>query len=354
MNIALQRLINQRITGQQFDDPAKTVAWMGAMQAQDYGQALWAIGLRTRGSTRSTIEAAIADGKILRTWPMRGTIHFVPAEDAAWMVGLTAPKIIAADGRRMAQLELTDEIIKKSGQILHDALRGKKPLTRPAVLQTLQDAGISTANQRSYHILWRLALAGHICIGPMEGKQQTFVWLDDWAPRQTTLTREEGLAELARRYFQSHGPATLQDFSTWSSQNLTDSKQAVNAIRPELTAFNSENREYLLHKDAAKEVGHAQPLLLPGFDEYILGYKDRRDVLHADHAAKIVPGGNGVFYPMIIADGQVMGTWKRTIKPKVIDVNIQPFVKFSAAMHKQIQTELRHYEEFMNLPVRLI
>ncbi len=113
MNIAYQRLASQRISGARFDKPEEVVRWMGAMQAQDYGQALWAIGLRTRGATVADIEQAIADRKIVRTWPMRGTIHFVPAEDAQWMLKLGAARMLAADSRRQEQLELDDAIMER-------------------------------------------------------------------------------------------------------------------------------------------------------------------------------------------------------------------------------------------------
>lgn len=351
MDIALQRLRGQQIDGSRFADPAALVTWMGAVQAQDYGQSLWAIGLRTRGATRHTVETAIESGHILRTWPMRGTVHFVPAQDAAWMLGLSAPRLARTDKRRMDSLNLTEAALDKSANVLHDALKGSPPLARQLVLQKLNDAGVATDGQRGYHILWRLALAGLICIGPTRGKQQTFAWLADWAPTQRKLEGEEALAELARRYIRSHGPAAIQDFATWSGQNLTNSRRAFAAIETELATHTQEGRQYFYVKDLVAPAAPGSVHLLAGFDEYLLGYKDRRDVLHADHANKIVPGGNGIFLPMIIVDGQIVGTWKRTMKPKAIDVTIETFVTLSPAVHQKIHAELDRYSAFMELPL---
>ncbi|GCE21562.1 hypothetical protein KDK_53620 [Dictyobacter kobayashii] len=157
MDIAQQRLVNQRINGERFKQPAEVVRWMGALQAQDYQAALWAIGLRTQAATLTDVEQAIADRKILRTWPMRGTLHFVPAEDAKWMLALSATRLLTRDKRRQEQLELDASIIERTRQLFYDALQGGKRLTRPAMMQLLEDSGISTKGQRGYHLLWYLS-----------------------------------------------------------------------------------------------------------------------------------------------------------------------------------------------------
>ena len=215
-SLVLHRLANQHITGPGFEHPEQALRWMGAIQAQDYAQAVWAIGLRSESATLVDVEQAIAEKKIVRTWPMRGTIHFVPAEDVKWMLQLSAPRMLAGVRGRQAQLGLDPAVLERSRQIFYDALHGGRRLTRAEMLATLERAGIPTQSQRGYHILWYAAQTGLICMGPMHKKAQTFVLLDEWVPGSRDLPREEALGELARRYFSSHGPATLRDFARWA------------------------------------------------------------------------------------------------------------------------------------------
>jgi hypothetical protein len=345
-------LLNQRIAGAQFQTPAEVVRWMGAMQAQDYHQALWAIGLRMQAATVAQVEQAIAEGQILRTWPMRGTIHFVPPDDAQWMLTLCASRMLAADARRMRQLDLTLEIIKRCQAVFGDALSGGKRLTRAEMLTLLENDGISTAGQRGYHILWYLAQSGVICLGPMDDKQQTFVLLDEWAPHARDLPREEALAELTRRFFTSHGPATLADFARWSGLTLTDTKAGVRMNSDALIATDIDGTDYWLSREQTAQAldAAAGVYLLPGFDEYVLGYKDRSAVLAAEHAQKIVPGNNGIFFPTVVIDGQIVGVWKRTLKRKGVDLAFEPVTTFGE-QEVQVVAAAHEYSDFLELPL---
>lgn len=353
MEIARQRLVNQRIDGEKFARPEEVVRWMGALQAQDYAQSLWAIGLRMQSATVADIEQAIADRKIVRTWPMRGTLHFVPAEDAKWMLRLTAARILAGDKRRLEQLELDAHTIERAKELLHDALEGGKRLTRTEVMRLWEDAGISTKGQRGYHLLWHSAQTGLICLGPIEEKQQTFVLLDEWVPSSRELSRDEALAELAKRYFVSHGPATAPDFAGWAGLTLTDARAGLEEAKSGLVAERIEDLEYVqAAADAPGEKANmpASAHLLPGFDEYLLGYKDRSAVLATEHAPYIVPGGNGVFLPMIVVAGQVAGTWKRTLRKNALDVVLKPFAHVGDAQERVIAAATC-YSNFLGVPL---
>jgi hypothetical protein len=355
IDIAVMRLAAQRLTSRQFDKPADTVRWMGAMQAQDYGQAVWGVGVRTSSATLESVEAAIEAGEILRTWPMRGTIHFVPAGDAQWMLQLGAARKIAADTRRMGQLDLDDKIIERCGVILQAALQGGKSLSRPDALQTLEDKGIGTKNGRGYHILWRLSQSGLLCIGPTRAKQQTFVILDEWAPpNKHDVSREEALAMLAERYFRSHGPATIQDFAWWSGLNQGDCKKGVQGAGSTLTSTIIAGKEYWhgvgLTKllDEAAIAAARQTFLLPAFDEYFLGYKDRSDVMDLAHAEKVVPGGNGVIKPTIVSGGQIIGVWQRKINKKTVGITAESFLP-AVELTNAIQPASQSYARFQNV-----
>jgi hypothetical protein len=349
--IAAWRLLGQRIGAARFEKPEDVVRWMGALQAQDYGQALWAVGLRMRTATVVDIEQAIADRTIIRTWPMRGTIHFVPAEDAKWMLQLGAARRLATDGHRMAQLELDAAIMGRCGQLCYDALHSGRQLSRPELLQLLEQAGISTSGQRGYHILWYLAQSGLICLGPMQGKQQTFVLLDEWAPHARELPRAEALAELARRYFASHAPATLHDFAWWSGLTVGDARAGLEAAKPGLIAEKLNEVEYWMPSVALGETPDPSGVhLLPSFDEYLLGYRDRSAVLAAEHAQKVVPGSNGMFQPIIVVDGQVVGIWKRVVKKSAVAITFHPFAQFDSA-DERVTAASERYSAFLGLPL---
>jgi hypothetical protein len=362
-DIARLRLLNQHIAGPRFSQPAEVVRWMGALQAQDYQQALWAIGLRTGSATATTIEDAIAQREIVRTWPMRGTLHFVAAEHVRWMLALLAPRQLATDGRRQQQLELDASLLERCGRLFRDALQGGGRLTRRDMMRLLEDAQISTTGQRGYHILWYLAQTGLICLGPMQGSEQTFVLLEEWAPASPPLSREAALATLARCYFASHGPATIDDFAGWSGLTRADARAGLESAQPDLVSERKDGKDYWLAQDALDHQldrdGHdtAGVYLLPGFDEYLLGYKDRGAVLAAEHANNVCPGGNGVFFPMIVLGGQVVGTWKRAIKRTAkgsgVALTLSPFAQLGAS-HKSISSAARRFSDFLELPLTAI
>lgn len=317
---------------------------MGAIQAQDYGQAVWAIASRLKNGTIQDVERDIQDGKILRTWPMRGTIHFVPAEDAVWMVELTGKRMLVADRRRQDQLDLNQAIIDRCGSLLQTALKGRKLMSRPDVMDLFESNSISTKGQRGYHILWALAHVGLICIGPMMGKQQSIVLLREWVPNSLVLSHEDSMALLAKRYIQSHGPVTIRDFATWTKFNLSEARQAFELAKG-VECVDIDGVQYW----QSKVVPNGKPkriYYLAAFDEYFLGYKDRSAIIHADHFQKVVPGNNGVFSPLLVVDGQAAGTWRRTIKKRGVDVEVTTFEPLQVAA-KELEDALLPYEHFL-------
>lgn len=322
------------------------------MQAQDYAGAKWSIGLRLPSMTEVAVEQAIANRQIIRTWPMRGTLHFVPTADARWMLDLTTPRIIAGAATRQARLELSGDILQKSADVFVTALQEHKALTRKDMMIALEQNGISTKNQRGYHLLWWAAQKGFICIGPLQGKQPTFVLLDDWAPPSNMLTRDAALAELAKRYFTSHGPATLRDFRWWSGLTAIDARTALAMIQADFDSAVVAGNEYWFPPNLSHD-GDSSVHLLPGFDEYLLGYTDRSAVLAVEHAAKIIPGNNGMFMPTIIIDGQIVGIWKRTITKRAVVIQLTAFEALKPTDYTKIAAIAARYGEYLGLPVDL-
>ena len=254
----------------------EVATWFGAMQAQDAASGLWSLGVRVAGSTKSDIDAAFESAEVIRTWPMRGTIHIVPAQDARWMLALTGPRALSGSHARRQQLGLTPPDLDLAVEVLGSALASGR-LTRAGALGALQDAGIDTSGQRGYHLLWYASQIGVTCIGPMAGKEQTFVLLDQWAPDQVALSPDDALVELAHRYFRSHGPATVRDFAGWTGLTLTAARVAVAGNDGRLVAAALEDDECWLTTDMQTAIhdgaaDHPLPAVaLPGFDEFILG-----------------------------------------------------------------------------------
>ena len=308
---------NQQLTMPGFRSAADVVRWFGAIQSQDLASSLYAIGLRTRDASQATVEHAIAARSIVRTWPMRRTIHCVPAEDARWMVHLLAPRRIARMAVYYRRLEITNHDLDRAGKVLHSALAGGNQLSRPEVYRELNAAGIATDGpagiSRGLHFIVHWAQMGLICMASRKGKQPTFALLDEWVPRSRELSGDEAYAELATRYFQSHGPATVADFAWWSGLTMPEAKRFLCLIVNSLKSFSIDGTDYWLTREHSDAPATPWPvLLLPAFDEYTVGYADRS-------AAADAPTLKTVNYGLmanILINGRIAGIWKRAISAK--------------------------------------
>jgi hypothetical protein len=306
--IARLRLAAQHAGTASPDTPADVVRRLGAVQAQDYRGGLWAVGLRTTGATEASVEQALAGKSIVRSWPMRGTLHFTAAEDLRWMLAHLAPRSIAGSAGRFRQLGLEAEHLHRSRRIIERGLAGGRRMTRPELFNLLERKGVSASGQRGIHILWMLAHEGVLCFGPPRGRQQTFVLLDEWLPASEPLSRPEALAEIARRFFSGHGPATVRDLAWWAGLTLADAVEglASSASRLARERFNGEDFW-------GPEAGFPAPskppaaLLLPPFDEFLVAYRDRSAALDPVDAERL----RSLLSPTIVVKGRVVGTWKK-------------------------------------------
>lgn len=349
-DIVRYRLLNQGIAEIKSEQPGQIVFRLGAVQAQDYPGTLWALGLRTLGATQVDIEQAIIDRKIIRTWPMRGTLHFVAATDIRWMLPLLTPRIVAGSASRHRQLGLDEAVFARSKDLFVEALQGGQLLPRPEIYELLERNNISAAGQRGIHIISRLAQEGLICFGPHSNKQPTFALLDEWVPAAKILERDEALAELAKRYFRGHGPATLQDFVWWSGLRVADARLGLEMVKTQFEQEVVEGQTYWLPPDIADLPSQASSIyLLPGFDEYLLGYTNRSAALDPLYSQKIVPGNNGMFMPTIVSNGRIVGTWKRTFKKDRVIIKPEPFNPLSQIEKSGLEMAAERYGRFMNL-----
>lgn len=352
--IAGRRLIGQMIAQPEHERPEAVVAALGAVQAQDYLGSLWAVGLRTPGATEPAIERALAERKIIRTWPMRGTIHLVAADDVRWMQELLAPRVVQRTAGRRAQLEIDEPTVAASAALLSQALAGGRQLARGAIYELLEQAGIATANSRGLHILGRLAHDRLLCFGARAGKQPTFALLEEWAPGARSLPRDEALATLALRYFSGHGPATLADLMWWSGLTTKEANAGLADVAAQLGREQAGGQTYYFAQGAraaAPEPGEA--FLLPPFDEFLVGYRDRSAVIDAAGMGRVAPGGNGIFHPIIVLGGRVVGLWRRELKRDRVILSFSPFESFDSAQLAAVAAAGERYGQFLGLPATI-
>lgn len=347
--IAARRLFAQHLARPTFAQPDDVVRWFGAVQGQEYPASLWALGLRMGKATEASVAHALTERRIVRTWPMRGTLHYVAAEDVRWMVALLTPRVRAQHTHRLRQLELDETDMARSRKVIGRALEGGRARTRADLLAEFEVAGISPEGQRGFHILGQLAMEGLICYGPRAGKEQTFVLVEEWLPPARFLAGEEALAEVARRYFTSHGPATVQDFVWWSGLTVKEARQALDLAKPHLVEERDGETSYWLAPEVAG-VSDIPPMayLLPMYDEYTVAYKDRSAVLSAEDAAR-PDAGNGIFRPPIVIGGQIVGTWTRTLRKTTVVVKPRLFRALSEEESEALNVATERYAAFLGL-----
>jgi hypothetical protein len=352
-DIAVRRLYSQQLEQARFQTPVEAVAWSGAVQAQEYAGATWSLGLRLPGVKAEVIEQAFNEGEILRTHLMRPTWHFVAAADIHWILALTAPRVHAANAHYYRQLGLDEPVFRRSNAALARALEGGRQLTRRELAAALAEAGMPAEGMRLTYLVMRAELDGVICSGARRGKQFTYALLAERAPQARILEREEALAELTRRYFTSHGPATVQDFSWWSGLTIADGKTGLAMVQSGLLQEQIDGQVYWSSADLPPMEAARRAFLLPTYDEMIIGYKDRS--AYFDGPRPEIRGRieQLVFDSMILLEGQIAGTWKRTLGKGAAVIETAPLRTFTAGESEAIAAAARRYGEFFGLLVTL-
>ncbi len=354
--IALLRLDSQHIAGSEFSSPKSLVAWMGAMQAQDFPMAKWSIGVRLPGATEKLVASAIDGGDILRTHLLRPTWHFVSPDDIYWLLDLTAPQIKSGQKSRDRVLELTDTVYSTSNRIIEKELSARGQLSREELLLALNRAGLATDQNRSAHLLMRAELDKIICSGATLRGKPSYALLAERVPKPKLKTREEALSELAGRYFTSRGPVTLQDFMWWSGLAAKDARQALESVKSQLDSFTVDDREYWASKGSTPPRStERQVNLLPLYDEFLVSYADRSAAISPaleQHMKEI--SNYGVFRPIIVIDGLVVGIWKRTLKKDTMLVEIQLFSAAGKSDLTLIESASAGFARFWGAKLELI
>ena len=326
--IATIRLHSQQLTDPVFDNPKELVAYMGAMQAQEYTMAKWAIGIRLKDGRLSAVDEALWKGEIIRTHVMRPTWHFVAAEDIRWMLKLSAKHILSANDSyaKGRDLDISTEIYNKANDLLVKTLEGNRHQTKQELTDAFSQAGFETDNHQINRFLLRAEVEGLICNGIDQGNKATYALLDERVPTVQDISKEEALCRLARSYFRSHSPATLADFVWWSGLSITEARQAIGSIGQELIADRFEDQKMYVHIDCKESKPEDVFHLLPSFDEYLISYKVRTDVLKAEYHSKAFNRW-GIFYPVILHNGHIVGNWNKAVKKKELVIETDYFEK---------------------------
>jgi hypothetical protein len=352
-HIVRARLRAQLLVGGGLKKPEDVVRWMGAVQAQEYTEAKWALAMRMRRASDAIVERALTSGAILRTHVLRPTWHFVTAADIRWMLALTGPRVSAAMSSYNRRLELDASVFRDSQRAMSAALRGGAQLTRQELKAVLHRARIHADGvQRLAHIVMQAELDGVICSGARRGRQFTYALLDERVPAAPAFSRDHALTELTRRYFTSHGPAQLQDFVWWSGLTAADARAGLEMVASALASEIVDGRRYWFSSSirAIRSRSHVG-VVLPLYDEYLIAYKDRSAVLDPGQWNPLVT--REPFMAPIVVDGQVVGGWKRTIKKNRVDISLTPFVRLAAPARRAIADAAYAYAQFFGLDVVL-
>ena len=346
------RLRNQYITRDGHRRPEDVVAWFGAVQAQEYEPAKWGVGLRMPGGTvNPDIEAAFEQGRILRTHVMRPTWHFVAAPDIRWMMELTGARIQRTMSHYCRRLELDTRTLARGLRIIERSLQDRQYLTRPELAGRLQRAKIAVPGNRLAMIVMHAELEAVICSGPRRGKEFTYALIAERAPRARNLTPDEALGELSRRYFRSHGPATIRDFVWWSGLTTGDAKRGLEINRATRQDFGG--RTYWSLEPSSTDSTREQLVhLLPIYDEYLIAYRDREVV---PHGPSVIPAGRTpvTFQHALVIAGQVAGTWRTTRGPRALSLQAALLRSLKPRERRALAETIGHYERFQGVPVKL-
>ncbi|WP_437826344.1 winged helix DNA-binding domain-containing protein [Sorangium sp. So ce1153] len=352
LDIIRQRLHNERLAGRPCERPEDVVRWLCAVQAQDYAGAKWAIAQRTTDVTDAALDRLFNDGKILRTHVLRPTWHLVTPQDIRWMLGLTAPRVNAANAYQYRQLELDDAVFARSNDALVKALQGGAQLTRTEIARAYEEAGIRASGLRLAYLLMRAELDAIVCSGPLRGKQFTYALLDERAPRAKELRYDEALAELARRYLASHGPALVKDFAWWSGLTLKEARAGIETAKAHLQheAVGGKVYWFAAGQAACGEIETPLVHLLPNYDEYVIAYKDHSATLDPALSSR---GGDALMAHLVVLDGRVVGGWRRAIQRKAGTVTMNLPLRLKKSEKAALQRAVERYGRFLGVPVAI-
>jgi hypothetical protein len=343
------RLRAQRLITPPFQTSQETVRWFGAVQAQDYGGAKWAVAQRTVGATNRSLDADFQDGAFLRTHVMRPTWHFVAPEDIRWLLRLTGPRVHAANASLYRKLELDGALFRRAHKLLRKSLADGNHQTRAEISVMLKQNAIDVTGIRLAYLLIHAELEGLICSGGLSGKQFTYALLDERVRGADRFNHDEALRELTLRFFTSHGPATARDYSWWSGLTVSSVKLGMESAKSRLRREVIDGKTYWMGTEPPAALSKIPTVhLLPNYDEFLVAYKDREPSM--SHPAMPISALMG---NIIVGRGKIVGGWRRTLTRRSAEVNLNCPSKFSSTERRSIESAAKAYSRFLEIPVQV-
>jgi len=345
----------QLLTQHRKPSAAQVVAHLGGVQAQDYAGAKWSVGIRLSDTGEDAVQRAIAEGEIMRTWVYRGTLHLISTAAAPWLLRLIAPSVIAANQRRYRELGLDETMLKKSNCLIREILESEDlPVARSKICKLLEINGISTGGQKAHYLLQRAGLDGLLCLGPNRGHESTCQPAPIEPGSAQIMKPGQAMMRLGELYFAGHGPAAIQDFSWWSGLPLTLVRKALAGFSSPQPLFGAGKQMWAGEGQTAADPASLKHsvFLLPPFDEYLLGYKDRSAALDPAFVKKVNAGG-GMMKPTVIVNGKVAGVWKQTRRKDRIMISVDPFRKLLDREYRVLARAADRYGRFYNTAAEL-
>ncbi len=340
-------------------DPAEVVSHHLAMQAQDFTASRWAVGSRIPDSTDADVLAAYDAGSIVRSWPMRGTVHVLAARDLPWMLDHVGVRALKGVERRWDYIGIDEAFLERARDVALELLGGGGRATRPELTTAWSEAGLEMSGQRSYHAVWYLSQTGTLVHGPTRDGEPEVVLLDEWIPEPRVLDRPAALRELGVRYLRGRGPATVDDLVHWTKLTKTDARKALEVddeIIVEVQGPGGPYRmlaEQLDTLDPGAQAVDEAVLALAAFDEHLLGYRVRDCVLDPEHARLVDPARNGVFRWTLVAGSRVVGTWKRKRLTHHVRAEVAPFTSLPARVRKAVPGAIARWGRFAGAEVEV-
>lgn len=340
------RLHNQLLATHHFESPHEVISWLGAMQAQSFDLAKWGIGARLQNITVKMVDEALSKGEIVRTHILRPTWHFVSAEDIHWMRELSSQKLHSIYLSYVRESGGDEKLLARAGEKVAQILDDYDDMTKLEIGEHLQNAGFDIDTRALTHVMSRLELDGVVCNGRICSHKHTYALLEKRVPKSKPFVKEEALRNLAYKFFNSHGPATLQDFVWWSGLLISEAKTGLELVKEHFVSETLNGRVFWMKNDIRiPEKKSDSILLLPPFDEFVVSYKERSEIIEDQHRGKVMTK-NGLFDPTIMFNGEIVGSWRKIKQKGEYKIDLSFFGKITKKREDLYKEEVERVKRF--------
>lgn len=343
-----QRLVTQRLTSAPLATAAAVVRLLTCTQSQERDHAFFSLGLRTSGATYDSVRAEYDGLAFVRTHILRPTWHFVAPEDLRWILSLTSPRVLATMAARHRQLGLDDGRFRRVAlDALAALLQGGNYLTRNEIGGELgRRDDLPRPGEQLGHLLLVAELEGLVCSGPMRGVHHSYALTDEVVAPTPALDQPEAVARLAHRFFAGHGPASIKDFTRWSSLTVALTKVAIAELGDALAMVEVDGAPHWFDPQAVARRRPSAPsgFLFPAYDEAVLTYPALNFEAPEDHPYAEHPDP---FWAMVVVGERNVGLWKRTVRGGRVTVEVWLASSLGRAGRQEVERAAQRMARFL-------